>query len=58
MSFEYKDKSFIILSKDVTNILLNLSFVKYEPFLDIDILNKLLLVSSKNKNNSFGFILS
>ena len=58
MSFEYRDKSFIILSKDVSNILLNLSFVKYEPFFDIEILNKLLLVSSKNKNNSFGFILS
>ena len=37
---------------------MNLSFVKYVPFFDMDILNKLLFVSNKNKNNSFGFIFS
>ena len=47
-----------MLSKDDNNILLNLSLVVYEPFFDIDILNKLLFVSNKYKNNSFGLILS
>jgi hypothetical protein len=46
----------MLLKHDI-NILLNLSLVLYTPFFDIDILNKLLLVSNKKRNNSFGFIL-
>ena len=57
ISFEY-DKSLMISSNVEIKIMLNLSFDIYISFFDIVILNKLVFVSKRNKNNSLGFILS